>query len=120
MRRLAAVLAALALASGAAHADSPIAGHTLSCSVAGAPVYGGCFYEVPIARLGPLTFSVGLDAQLASPQSERESYLAPYALFVLELETWSAWGEFAAPSSWGIPVIGRSPAWRAGFTWTFQ
>ena len=119
MRRLVAVLAALALASGAAHADSPIAGHTLSCSVAGAPVHGGCFYEVPIARLGPLTFSVGLDAQLATPDSGRESYAAPYVLLVLELDTWSAWGEFAAPASWGIPVIGRSPSWRAGFTVTF-
>ena len=123
MRRLL-ILAALAIASGTAAAEepapSPLAGHTLSCSVAGAPVHGGCFYEVPLARLGPVTFSVGLDAQLASPQSGRDSYLAPYLLTVLELDTWSAWGEFAAPSSWGIPIIGRSPAWRAGFTVTFQ
>lgn len=120
MRRLLAALAALAIASGTAAAESPLAGHTLSCSIAGAPVYGGCYYEIPVATLGPISLSFGLDAQLASPQSERESYLAPYALFVLELDTWSAWGEFAAPSSWGIPVIGRSPAWRAGFTVTLQ
>src|SRR5690606_31422123 len=120
MRRLLAALAALAIASGTAAAESPLAGHTLSCSIAGSPIYGGCYYEAPIARLGPLTFSVGLDAQLASPQSGRDSYLAPYALIVLELDTWSAWGEVAAPESWGIPVIGRSPSWRVGFTWTFR
>lgn len=120
MRRLAAVLAVLAIASGTAAAESPVAGHTLSCSVAGMPLHGGCYYEAPIARLGPITLSVGLDAQLASPQSGRDSYLAPYALVVLELPTWSIWVEVAAPESWGIPVIGRSPAWRAGFTVTFQ
>jgi hypothetical protein len=120
MRRLLAALAALALASGTAAAESPLAGHTLSCSIAGSPVFGGCYYEVPLTVLGPLSFSVGLDAHLATPDSGRESYAAPYVLLVLELGTWSAWGEFAAPSSWGIPVIGRSPAWRAGFTVTFQ
>ena len=123
MRRLL-ILAALAALSGTAAAEepapSPLAGHTLSCSMAGQPLYGGCYYEAPIARMGPVTFSVGLDAQLASPQSGRDSYLAPYALVVLELPTWSAWAEVAAPESWGIPVIGRSPAWRAGFTWTFE
>ena len=121
--RLLAVLAVLGLATGTAAgeepAPSPLAGHTLSCSIAGQPLYGGCYYEAPLARLGPVTFSVGLDAQLASPQSGRDSYLAPYALVVLELPTWSAWVEVAAPESWGIPVIGRSPAWRAGFTVTF-
>jgi hypothetical protein len=120
MRRLLAALAALAIASGTAAAESPLAGHTLSCSVSGNPVFGGCYYEVPVARLGPLTFSVGLDAQLAARDSGRESYLAPYLLTVLELDAWSAWVEVAAPSSWGIPVIGRSPSWRAGFTWTFR
>lgn len=63
---------------------------------------------------------MGLDAQLATPASGRESYLAPYALLVLELDTWSAWADFAAPDSWGLPIIGRSPAWRAGFTLTLQ
>lgn len=122
MRRLLLTLAALATLSGTAAAEepapSPLAGHTLSCSIAGTPLYGGCFYEAPIARLGPITFSVGLDAQLAS--GERDSYLAPYALVVVELPTWSIWVEVAAPESWGIPVIGRSPSWRVGFTWTFR
>lgn len=118
MRRLAAVLAVLAIASGTAAAESPVAGHTLSCSVAGNPVYGGCYYEAPLFTVGVLTLSLGLDAQLAS--GERDSYLAPYLQVTLELESWSAWAEVAAPESWGIPVIGRSPAWRAGFTWTFQ
>lgn len=122
MRRLLAALAALAIGSGTAAAEepSPLAGHTLSCSIAGTPLYGGCYYEAPIARLGPITFSVGVDAQLASPQSGRESYLAPYLLTVLELDAWSAWVEVAAPESWGIPVIGRSPSWRAGFSIQFQ
>jgi len=112
------ILAALALASGTAAAEGSLAGHTVSCSIAGGPLFGGCFYEVPVAVLGPLSFSVGIDAQLASPNSGRESYLAPYVLLVLEAASWSAWAEVAAPSSWGIPVIGRSPAWRAGFTYT--
>ena len=121
MRRLL-ILAALATLSGTAAAEepapSPLAGHTLSCSIAGSPVYGGCYYEAPIFTVGAFTLSVGIDAQLAS--GERDSYLAPYALVVLELPTWSIWAEVAAPESWGIPVIGRSPAWRAGFTVTFQ
>jgi len=116
------ILAALATLSGTAAAEepapSPLAGHTLSCSIAGSPVYGGCYYEAPIFTVGALTLSLGIDAQLAS--GERDSYLAPYALVVLELPTWSIWAEVAAPESWGIPVIGRSPAWRAGFTVTFQ
>lgn len=124
MRRLTAILAVLGLATGTAAGEepppSPVAGHTLSCSIAGTPLYGGCFYEAPIARLGSITFSVGLDAQLATPDSGRESYAAPYVLLVLEFDTWSAWAELAAPESWGIPIIGRSPAWRAGFTVTFQ
>lgn len=119
MRRLLAALAALALGS-ACVANSPLSGHTVTCSVAGSPIYGGCFYEVPLTVLGPLSFSVGVDAQLATPQSGRESYLAPYILAVLELSHGSIWGEFAAPSSWGIPVIGRSDAWRIGASWTFQ
>ena len=124
MRRLL-ILAALAIASGTAAAEeppeappSPMAGHTLSCSIAGSPIYGGCYYEAPIFTVGALTLSLGIDAQLAS--GERDSYLAPYMQLTLELESWSAWAEVAAPESWGIPVIGRSPAWRAGFTWTFQ
>lgn len=117
MRRLL-ILAALALGSVTA-AGSPLAGHTISCSVAGSPVYGGCYYEVPTLTVGPLALAVGVDAQLATAQSGRESYLAPYILATLTLDYWSAWAEVATPDSWGIPVIGRSDAWRVGFTYTF-
>lgn len=120
MRRLPLIaLAALAIGSGTAAAN-PLAGHTLSCSVGGTPVFAGCYYEVPLAQLGPLSFSVGVDAQLAAPTSTRESYLAPYVLVTLNLDTWGAWVELAAPGTWGIPTIGRPEAFRAGFTLTFQ
>lgn len=112
------ILAALALASGTAAAEGSLAGHTVSCSVAGPQLVGGCFYEVPVATLGPAAFSVGLDAQLAAPSSGRESYLAPFVILTVSMEWWSAWAELAAPDTWGVPVIGRPQAWRVGFSYT--
>jgi len=127
---LLALLAALSIGSALADGDEtlealeaaggPLSGHTLSCSVAGTPLFGGCYYEISLVQIGPLGFAIGLDGQLASPNSPRESYLAPYALVTLNLPTWGAWLELAAPSSWGIPVIGRPESFRAGFTLTFQ
>ena len=116
MRRLL-ILAALLAVSGTGAAESPLAGHTISCSVSGSPAYGGCYYEVPTLTVGPLALAVGVDAQLATAQSGRESYLAPYVLATFTLDYWSAWAEVAAPDTWGIPVIGRPAAWRVGFTY---
>lgn len=118
MRRL--LILAMLLVGSVTAAGSPLAGHTLSCSVAGSPIYGGCYYEVPTFELGPLAFAVGVDAQLATQGSGEGSYLAPYILATLTLERWSAWAEVAAPDTWGIPIIGRSAAWRFGVTHTFR
>lgn len=121
MRRALLLAALLAGAwSSTAAAESPVSGHSLSCSLWGAPVYGGCYYEVPLFTVADaLTFSLGLDAQLASAASGRSSYLAPFAQVTLQLESVSAWAQVAAPDSWGIPVIGKSPAWGVGFNIEF-
>ena len=118
MRRL--LILAMLLVGSVTAAGSPLAGHTLSCSVGGNPVYGGCYYEVPTFSVGPLALAVGLDAQLAGGSSGRESYLAPYILATFNLDYTSVWLEFAAPDTWGIPIIGRPAAWRFGVTHTFH
>lgn len=113
------ILAALLVGSVTA-AGSPLAGHTLSCSIAGSPVYGGCYYEAPTFSVGLLALAVGIDAQLATASSGRDSYLAPYVLATLTFDASSVWVEIAAPDTWGIPIIGRPAAWRVGFTHTFE
>jgi len=88
---------------------------TLTCSVNNRVM--GCMIEQPAFVLGPLEFSVGVDAQVAIGATGT-THLTPYALVGWYASTWAVWGEFHLPEI-GIPTVGRPDFWRLGFTVRF-
>jgi hypothetical protein len=105
-RLLIALVALMLLGSAAAEGN-----RTLTCSVSGA--VAGCLVEQPVFVLGPLEFSVGVDAQWAY-DGVRTSFFAPYALVGWYASSWSVWAEFALPDH-RIPTFGKPEPWRVGF-----
>lgn len=113
------ILATTALANadeGVSAANSPfgvLGGSTVSCSVTNA--VAGCYWERPVAILGPFEFTVGIDTQAAYAEG-RTSHLAAYAGVAYYAPTWSAWLELYNPRA-NLPTIGRPDWFRLGFTW---
>ncbi len=124
MRRLLliTILATIGLAnaqgdvSESANSLGVLTGSTLTCSAT--PQVAGCYLERPVWTVGPLEFTVGVDAQLAYTGG-RAGHLAPYVGAAWYAPTWSTWFEVYMPHS-SVPTLGRADWFRVGFSWRFQ
>ena len=111
---------ALADAEGATENVAPGASFftnsTLTCSARLPSAVLGCFWERPIATLGPVELAVGVDAQ-AALRGAVGGHVAAYIVAAVYLDSWSAWVEVFTPEV--MPPIG-SPDWlRTGFSIRF-
>lgn len=135
-RLLAMTLATTLLASGIAAAQetgdsppdeppagTPLAGVTLSCSLAAPSWVAGCWVELPIAVLGPVELAIGVDVQgdLAALTAGdlAGSHVAPYGILAYYGEDTTIWAELRLPRLGNVPVLGASDVLRVGFTATF-
>lgn len=103
-------------AEGEPGAFSVLANSTLSCSTAWPSATVGCFWERPILVLGDVEIAIGLDAQAVLLGNLVDAHLAPYLIAAAYLDTWSAWVELRMPDLAGVPVLGSSDWFRAGFS----
>lgn len=127
MRRvLVALLLTALLGSGLAGAEgttedgaepSQAFGVTITCSARLPTAVVGCFLERDLFRLGPLSVTLGVDAQ-AALGSDGRGHLAPYALAAWYSGSWGAWVEVRLPELNGLKPLG-DPDWlRLGFSLT--
>lgn len=127
MRRvLVALLLTALLGSGLAGAEgttedgaepSQAFGVTVTCSARLPTAVVGCFLERDLFRLGPLSVTLGVDAQ-AALGSDGRGHLAPYALAAWYSGSWGAWVEVRIPDVESVPVLG-DPDWlRLGVTFS--
>lgn len=90
---------------------------TVTCSARLPTAVVGCFLERDLFRLGPLSVTLGVDAQ-AALGSDGRGHLAPYLLTAWYSSTWSAWAEIRLPELDGLQPLG-DPDWlRLGFSLT--
>lgn len=132
-RRLVTILATTLLASGIAAAQetgdsppdeppagNPLAGVTLSCSLAAPSWVAGCWVELPVAVLGPVELAIGVDVQgdLAALTAGdlAGSHVAPYGILAYYGEDTTIWAELRLPRLGNVPLIGAADALRVGFT----
>lgn len=92
-----------------------LTGSTVTCSATSQ--VAGCYLERPVFTVGPLEFTVGVDAQ-AAYAGGRAGHLAPYVGAAFYAPTWSVWLEVFMPHS-GVPIVGRADWFRVGFSTRF-
>lgn len=115
---LTAILATTATANDTADAEpfSVLTNTTLSCSLRLPDPTVGCYWERPVAVLGPLEIAVGVDAQAALSRPA-ESIVGGYVSLAAYYPNWSAWAELHLPRV--APVVGNPVWFRAGFSMRF-
>lgn len=113
MRKLVALLTAIALCSGVASANSPLSGAVVACS-AGWPSWTvGCYVERPVVSLAGFSAAVGVDARVVGSDLS-DSHLAPYLLLAYDEDTWGLWAQVAMPRLRGVPLLGNPDTFIVG------